>query len=174
MIGLVGIPGSGKTTLAVRTAAILNSIKSNTCTVVPMDGFHYPKRSLDEMERPAEAHARRGAPWTFDSHGFVQTIEKLRRSEAVFLPWFDHHKGDPEDGAIFVDETIPIVLVEGNYLLLPDKPWNALSHMLDEIWYLDCDISLAMSRVFERMVNEEWHQERQAFVFLIMIVGMQR
>ncbi|GJQ08452.1 hypothetical protein GpartN1_g243.t1 [Galdieria partita] len=154
MIGLVGVPGSGKTTLAARTAASLNSIKANTCTVVPMDGFHYSKKSLDEMECPAEAHARRGAPWTFDSQSFVKTILKLRRNEAVFLPSFDHHKGDPDDDAVYVDKTIPIVLVEGNYLLLPDSPWNSLSHILDEIWYLDCDIPQAMSRVFERMVNE--------------------
>lgn len=154
LIGLVGVPGSGKTTLATRTCSTLNSIEAETCVVVPMDGFHYKKQILDEMENSGEAHARRGAPWTFDSYHFVQTIEKIRNNEDVFLPWFDHRKGDPDDKAVYVNERVPVVIVEGNYLLLPDKPWCTLSNLLDEVWYLDCDVSEAMGRVYERMVHE--------------------
>jgi len=154
MLGLVGVPGSGKTTLASHTAARLNALRTGTCIVVPMDGFHYSKQTLAEMDNPAEAHARRGAPWTFDSLGFIKALEKIRKKETVCLPWFDHHKGDPEEGAVYVDNLVPVVIVEGNYLLLPDKPWNTLPHILDEIWYLDCEISEAMYRVFQRMVNE--------------------
>lgn len=41
-------------------------------------------------------------------------------------------------------------MLEGNYLLLDEAPWNHLSQLLDESWFIDCDIDVAMKRVVER------------------------
>lgn len=41
-------------------------------------GFHYKRSELDEMEDPEEAHARRGAHWTFDAHAFLQAVEEIK------------------------------------------------------------------------------------------------
>jgi hypothetical protein len=40
-----------------------------------MDGFHYYKSELDTMEHPAEAHRRRGAPFTYVSWGVPVSFE---------------------------------------------------------------------------------------------------
>lgn len=45
------------------------------CLVVSMDGYHYYRSELDEMDDPKEAYARRGAAFTFDSERFVREVE---------------------------------------------------------------------------------------------------
>eukprot|EP00871_Galdieria_phlegrea_P000061 jgi/Galph1/1055/GphlegSOOS_G5820.1 len=153
MIGITGVPGSGKSTLSTRTAEALNQIYPDACVVVPMDGFHLPKSVLDQMEDPKEAHARRGAPWTFDGKAFVNALKEIRYKGESSLPCFDHRVGDPEQDAIYISKSTPVILVEGNYLLLPEYPWNAIPQLLDDIWFVDCSIKVAMSRVYERMVK---------------------
>jgi pantothenate kinase len=46
------------------------------------------------------------------------------------------------------------VIVEGNYLLLDEKPWNEISKLFDEKWYLQIDLDVAMERVRLRHIAE--------------------
>lgn len=41
-------------------------------------GFHYYRHQLDAMGDPAEAHAKRGAHWTFDAPAFVAAVKDIR------------------------------------------------------------------------------------------------
>lgn len=41
-----------------------------------MDGYHYYKHQLDQFDDPEEAHARRGAAFTFDADRFVNDVKK--------------------------------------------------------------------------------------------------
>lgn len=43
-------------------------------------GFHFYRKQLDAMPDPAEAHARRGAHWTFDAHRFLQAVIAVRKA----------------------------------------------------------------------------------------------
>ena len=43
------------------------------------EGFHYYRKELDAMENPEEAHARRGAHWTFNADQFVQAVKSLKQ-----------------------------------------------------------------------------------------------
>lgn len=43
-----------------------------------------------------------------------------------------------------------IVLIEGNYLLLDEPPWNTKTFLFDELWYITCDIDIAMKRILLR------------------------
>ena len=61
LLGLVGPPGAGKSTLS---AAILAALPGQA-QVVPMDGYHLAQC---ELERLGRAH-RKGAPDTFDAAG---------------------------------------------------------------------------------------------------------
>lgn len=121
VVGVVGPPGSGKSTLAKQVVHIINSIQEEECAVMlPMDGFHYYKRQLDEFDDPDAAHARRGAHWTFDAQGFVKLVERVVTcpDEVILAPSFDHGTGDPVEKDISIERHHSIVIVEGNYLLL--------------------------------------------------------
>lgn len=86
------------------------------------------------MKNPAEAFARRGAPFTFDARRFVESVAELRASAAadISLPGFDHAIKDPVEKEIVVEASAKVVLLEGNYVLLDEKPWDQIADMVDE------------------------------------------
>lgn len=146
VVGITGPPGGGKSTLsaAVRERAdallLLRGDQKRRrrgdpdqplAVVLPMDGFHYTRAQLDAFPDPAAAHARRGAPWTFDAAAFVATVARARESNSdsaapLLVPSFDHAVKDPVEGQIEIGPQAEIVLVEGNYLLLDEEPWRRL------------------------------------------------
>jgi pantothenate kinase len=86
-------------------------------------GFHLYRRELDSLANAAEAHARRGAAFTFNAPKFVQRIRDISRaatepgSPPVLLPSFDHEFGDPVEKDICVLPEHRLVIVEGIYVL---------------------------------------------------------
>jgi pantothenate kinase len=70
-----------------------------------MDGFHYYRAELDAMDNPQEAHARRGAPWTFNASKFVACVRSAREMRCGVFPSFDHAIGDPLECSIEVRDS---------------------------------------------------------------------
>lgn len=132
IVGIVGPPGVGKSTLATQLVAQLGSDRA---VVVPMDGFHIHSRALPHPDQLG----RRGAIDTFDAGGYVSLLERLRRrsEDIVYAPGFERDIEEPLAGLIPVPRSVPIVITEGNYLLSPEPPWNAIRALLDEVWYLE-------------------------------------
>ena len=167
-VGIAGCPGSGKSTLAQAVARKVNDAAGDdVCVVFPMDGFHY---SLDELRNNKtlfpdsdEAIKRRGAPLTFDAAAFVGAVRAVSmegKKSDIAVPGFSHETHDPEPGAIVIKPSHKIVLVEGNYLLLPEAPWRylvekngALKTLLDETWWVDTSVDTAMARIEKRHVS---------------------
>ena len=149
-IGIAGAPGSGKSTLA---AALQERLKK-LLLVIPMDGYHFFRRELDEMDNPEEAHIRRGSPFTFNSTKFTNDLIEARNSGEGYFPSFDHRIADPIDNDIQLSKSKQIVLVEGNYLLLDTEPWSLLRKaVFDETWYLDVSIQECKRRLMTRHVK---------------------
>lgn len=145
-LGIAGPPGSGKSTLAQRLAALCES----TC-VIPMDGYHYYRHQLDSMPDSKEAHARRGAPFTFDAKRFVTDLENAKGNRRGYFPEFEHGRGDPVEDRIALTLKHRIVIVEGNYLLLPESPWNRIAaNVLNESWFVDTPFSVCGERLNQR------------------------
>ncbi|XP_061369081.1 putative uridine kinase C227.14 isoform X2 [Gastrolobium bilobum] len=166
LVGMTGPPGAGKSTLANEVARRVNKLwpeKSSSldfqvqppdvAIVIPMDGFHLYRSELDAMENPEEAHARRGAPWTFNPLRLLTCLKNLRLHGSVYAPSFDHGVGDPVEDDIFVNVQHKVVIVEGNYLLLEDGVWKEISSLFDEKWFIDIDIDKAMQRVLKRHIS---------------------
>jgi pantothenate kinase len=132
LLGLVGPPGAGKSTLA----AVLQAEFAKVAQVVPMDGFHLANVELERLGR----RARKGAPDTFDSAGYVALLRRLlvqADEEVVYAPEFRREIEEPVAGALPIHARTQLVITEGNYLLLDDGPWADVRGLLDEIWYVD-------------------------------------
>ncbi|KAH9260467.1 hypothetical protein BASA81_001637 [Batrachochytrium salamandrivorans] len=145
-IGICGVPGAGKTTLAgdLQQALVKAGI---SCAVVPMDGYHYYRSELDQMPDPEQAHRLRGAPFTFDSSRFASDL--LRKKLAL-------KQGQAVQGGVEVAPHTQIVLVEGNYLLLW-KPELAL----DYCYFLQIDLQVAKQRLARRH-SQAWNWSLEA------------
>lgn len=164
LIGVAGMPGSGKTTLSQIITTRLNAHAASTspstpppATFVPMDGFHLTRAALSAMPDPAVAHARRGAAFTFDAPKFLALVSALRTApipEApVLAPSFDHAVKDPKDDDIAVLPQHRIVVLEGNYVALDSDVWRDAAALLDELWFVEVDYEVARRRLRERHVR---------------------
>ncbi len=57
----------------------------------------------------------------------------------MYAPEFRREIDGAISGAIPVPREVPLAIVEGNYLLLPEPPWASIRALLDECWYLEMD-----------------------------------
>ena len=73
VVGLVGAPGSGKSTIAEQLKTDLKAA-GVFAGLVAMDGFHLSNAVLDELGR----RNRKGAPDTFDVEGYLATLDRVR------------------------------------------------------------------------------------------------
>ena len=148
LLGLVGAPGAGKSTLAQALQLALPAVSQ----VVPMDGYHLANVELARLGRAG----RKGAPDTFDSAGYVSLLRRLRdqpADEIVYAPEFRREIEEPIAGAIPVFPQTRLVITEGNYLLLDTGHWAHVAALLDEVWYVDIDDGVRNERLLQRHVD---------------------
>ena len=157
IVGIVGPPGAGKSTVAASLVALLPN-----AALLPMDGFHLPQAELRRLGR----RDRMGAPDTFDVEGFISVLKAIRSStgsgpgdavdaarahspndgESVTAPGFDRDIEEPVPGAIVISPSFREIVVEGNYLL----HWPGVADLLDATFYLELDERLRLERLIAR------------------------
>jgi pantothenate kinase len=145
LLGIAGAPGAGKSTLAAQVVAAYPEV----AVVVPMDGFHLAQT---ELERLGLAD-RKGAPDTFDAAGFVALLRRLRDphpDEVVYAPEYRRDLRNGVAGAIRVPPDVPLVVTEGNYLLLDAHGFAPVAGLLDEAWFVAPDDDLRLARLVAR------------------------
>ncbi len=148
ILGITGPPGAGKSTLAAHLVDHLGG----QAVLVPMDGFHLAGAELDRLGRTD----RKGAPDTFDAAGYVALLTRLRApgttETVVYAPAFDRALEEPVAGSIAVPGPLdaPLVITEGNYLLLDEGPWAGVRDLLDEVWFVDLDQHERVRRLVDR------------------------
>jgi pantothenate kinase len=157
VVGITGSPGSGKSTLTENLLSALRDdppggFSSEWVAHVPMDGFHLADVELDRLG----LRDRKGAPETFDAHGYVDLLTRLRADrtdEVIYAPQFERDLEQPIAAAIPVRPPARLVLTEGNYLLLDDPPWGRLRTLLDAVWFCAPDDDLRLDRLVRRHVR---------------------
>jgi len=155
ILGIVAPPGAGKSTLAEALARALEG----RAQVVPMDGFHLSNAALRQLGRIQ----RKGAADTFDASGYVHLLRRLRQQtadETIYAPAYLRSVEEGIAGSIAVHAGTPLVITEGNYLLLEEGPWSQVRGLLDEVWYLDIEDRLRESRLLARHMEFGRSQEQ--------------
>jgi pantothenate kinase len=148
ILGIAGAPGAGKSTLAALVAARL----AGAAVQVPMDGLHLADVELIRLGR----RDWKGAPDTFDAFGYLALLRRLRAAtpgEIVYAPAFERTIEQPIAGSIPVEPSVPLIITEGNYLLLDDPPWHELRALLDEIWFVEIDDQVRLDRLIRRHIE---------------------
>ncbi|KLO08167.1 P-loop containing nucleoside triphosphate hydrolase protein [Schizopora paradoxa] len=179
LVGISGIPASGKSTFADRVVRRCNELLlevggHSKAILVGLDGWHLTRAQLDAFPDSKLAHDRRGAHWTFDGSGYTSFVTALKapllsptpgativdndsggEPEAVtsiFAPSFDHAVKDPSPDSVQIDPHHRIVLIEGLYTFLAIDPWKQAGEMLDERWFIEVDFEEAAKRLVKRHV----------------------
>lgn len=148
------------TTVAKRLNSLQTSLKGKTtapliASYIPMDGYHLSRARLSSMPDPENAHARRGAAFTFDGDSFLALVKKLRSpltpsTPTYHAPSFDHAMKDPVLDNISIPATSRILVFEGNYLALNKTPWDEIARLMDERWFVDVEEETAGKRLVPR------------------------
>jgi pantothenate kinase len=158
LLGVVGSPGAGKSTL---TEALLAALRADPppgagpdwVAHVPMDGFHLADV---ELERLGLRQAK-GKPETFDAGGYVALLARLRdpdpADDVVYAPAFERTLEQPLAGAIPVLRAARLVLTEGNYLLDESEPWGDVRKALTEVWFCDLPDDVRRERLVARHIR---------------------
>lgn len=147
ILGIAGAPGAGKSTLAEGIADALG----DRAVLVTMDGFHLANSVLESLGR----RDRKGAPDTFDVRGYVVLLTRIASQPAdsedvVYAPVFDRELDASIGSAIPVHGDVPLVITEGNYLLLDSGGWGGVRPLLDEAWFLAPPEDVRVERLIRR------------------------
>lgn len=142
LVALAGPPGAGKSTAAADLVALLGQ----GARAVPMDGFHYD----DAILIARGARDRKGAPDTFDAQGFVHLLRRLRVEDEVAFPLFERSLELSRGSAAIVGPQDRILVVEGNYLLLNEAPWDQVAGLVDMTVWLEVPEAELDRRLVER------------------------
>lgn len=147
ILGITGAPGAGKSTVA---AVLVDRLGPRQAALVGMDAFHLD----DEILRAHGSLDRKGAVDTFDGHGYAVLLERLAAArpgdDAIYAPRFDRSREASIGGAVEIPAAVPLVVTEGNYLLIESAPWPRARATLREVWFLDLDDEIRRQRLIAR------------------------
>ncbi|MFY7762358.1 MAG: nucleoside/nucleotide kinase family protein [Candidatus Nanopelagicus sp.] len=145
IIGIVGKPGAGKSTL---TSHLIENLPKDSVSLVPMDGYHLSNLQLKNLG----LSDRKGAFNTFDSNGYVSLLKRINTEtdQDIYYPVFHREieESYAADGVVLANTKI--VLTEGNYLLFDKAGWEKVAAELTEIWYININDSVRIERLVKR------------------------
>ncbi len=153
VVFFAGPPAAGKSTVALLLELLARDVPGCELQAVGLDGFHHYNEYLRShtivrggVTMPLAQI--KGAPESFDVELFARTLARLHEEEAVPWPVYDRTIHDPRENALQV--TAPIVLVEGNWLLLNEEPWASLAPLADYTVFLSADEADVRERAVSR------------------------
>ncbi|MBO6867378.1 MAG: AAA family ATPase [Thalassococcus sp.] len=147
VVAVAGPPGAGKSTLSEALVDRLGDIAA----VLPMDGFHMDNADLIELG----LLPRKGAPETFHAEAFGELLSDVRTQDTVDYPTFDRSMDRTVPNGGRIEQHTRIIVAEGNYLLLKDKPWDRLASMFDMTVLLEVPRDVLEARLVQRWLDHD-------------------
>ncbi|WP_455194134.1 nucleoside/nucleotide kinase family protein [Eubacterium ramulus] len=153
IIFLSAPPGVGKTTLAQFLEYLSKQETSvEEIQAVGLDGFHYHQEYILRHEICVDGNMIpmkevKGCPETFDIEKLKKKLKSLKTGNTKW-PVYDRNIHDVLEDAVEVEKEI--VLIEGNWLLLQEKPWDELVSECDDSIFISADEKLLRERLVKR------------------------
>jgi pantothenate kinase len=157
IIGVVGKPGAGKSTL---TSYLIDNLPKNSVSLVPMDGYHLSNQQLSRLGLAD----KKGALNTFDADGYIALVKRINNEsdKDIYFPVFHREIEESYSADGVVLAKTKLVLTEGNYLLFDQAGWEKVLPELTETWYVNIDDKLRIDRLVKR--HEFYGKNRQAAI----------
>lgn len=160
ILGFTGAPGAGKSTVAEQ---VVQALGPELAVLVPMDGFHLSNEVLLDLGR----RDRKGAHDTFDAAGYATLLHRIRAQQGsevvdddvIYAPRFRREIEEPIASSIPIHRETPLVVTEGNYLLLESGAWPSARTDIDQIWFLAPIESVRHDRLIKR--HEAYGKSRE-------------
>ena len=144
IVGLIGKPGAGKSTLSAKLIEHLGA----QAAILNMDGYHLSNLALRELGRAD----RKGAPDTFDALGFTAILKRVKNQvdQDIYFPVFDRSIEESIAAQGVITPEVKLVITEGNYLLHNKDNWGGVKELLDESWFIEVDDQIRIGRLVNR------------------------
>ncbi|MEU3140760.1 nucleoside/nucleotide kinase family protein [Nocardiopsis alba] len=149
LLGLTGPPAAGKSTLARYLVHRVEEERgAGVAGYLPMDGYHLSNAQLDRSGRSD----RKGAPDTFDAHGYLAMVHRLltETDHPVYVPDYDRRLHEPIAARHVIEPHTRLVVTEGNYLASDEMPWADLRDLFVGLWYVETDDPVRERRLRRR------------------------
>ena len=130
---LAGPPGSGKSTFAAGLVQMSKMQEGLSMQVVGIDGFHFSMNYMNSKIIEHHGHQiplskLKGSPVSYDVEGLIKKWESVSHKQ-VSWPLYDRNLHEPIPDQILLESDV--VLLEGNWTLLNEYPWNQIKNSAD-------------------------------------------
>ena len=153
---LAAPPGTGKSTLGLLLEKLAQTSEGVAhIQILGLDGFHYhadyiAAHTITRGGKEIPMREVKGCPETFDVDHLIEKLAHIRESNLRW-PIYDRLRHDVIEDVVTVRK--PIVIIEGNWLLLGDEKWRELRHFADYTLMITARPSELKERLIARKVQ---------------------
>lgn len=137
LVGIGGPPACGKSAFTVLLSAVCCAVaRGPVAAAIGLDGWHYPNQYLDThmlVHNGVEIPLRRvkGGPASFNTSEALAFLRQVREGSRLTYPLYSRKLHDPVPNSAWIEPQHRLILMEGNYLLLDQPPWDAFAPLFD-------------------------------------------
>lgn len=169
---IAGPPGCGKSSIAQLFAHLFKRDYNVDTIILPLDGFHYENDYLKSQKinlknRIVTLYDVKGAPETYNTDYYITCLNKLYRGEEFFWPIYSRKLHNPIKNGIKVSKNRAIYIIEGNYLLLNESPWNSLFNYYNRRIFINSRFRFLKKRIVKRKIAGGFSRKEAVKHFII-------
>lgn len=137
IVVVAGPPGSGKSAFASTLVEVLRQLTGrDTAVLVGLDGWHFSNHYLESHTilwkgETLPLRKLKGSPETYDQEQILAFLNQLQSNAPASYPVYSRELHDPIPAAGSIRPDQEVVVLEGNYWLLDEPPWDRLPALYD-------------------------------------------